>query len=195
MNWIDLGSLVILFTFLVAGLAKGLLRELLLFAGVVASFLVALHLMGLAAIWIERWVSISGKASLVAGFLLVFVALLVVTHILGYVVWRLVRATPLSIADRLAGGLFGLLKAGLIIFFVLLVFSVVPFRGAAAAHLEESLAYSIAKRATPLFSKYLRAAAPAFLRALKRVKDHPSSSGKPFPDPFALTGNPPAAHS
>jgi membrane protein required for colicin V production len=195
MNWIDLASLVILFTFFVAGLVKGLLRELLLFAGVVASFLVALHLMGLAAIWIEKWVSISGKASLVAGFLLVFLVLLVLSHIVGYVVWRLVRATPLSIADRLAGGVFGLLKAGLIIFFVLLVLSVVPFRGAASTQLEESLAYSMTKRATPLFSKYLRAAAPAFLRALRRARNLPSSLGKPFPDSFALASNPPAAHS
>ncbi len=157
--------------FFVAGLAKGLLRELLLFAGVVVSFFVALHLMGLAAIWMERWVSISGRASLIAGFLLVFLTLLVLSHILGYVVWRLIRATPLSIADRLAGGAFGLLKAGLAVFLVLLVLSVVPFRGTAADHLHQSVAYGVVKRAAPVFSKYLRTAAPAFLRVLNRARD------------------------
>jgi membrane protein required for colicin V production len=175
-NWIDLLSLAILALFFISGLIKGLIREVMTLAGVILSFFAALHLAGLAAPWIEKWVVLPPKLSLFAGFLLVFVALLVVFHILGYVIYRVVRATPLTFLDRLAGGVFGLCKGSLIIFLVLLVLSIVPMRSTAAGRLSDSYAFKTARWAAPIFAKYLRAAAPAFLRVLRGPERKPAES-------------------
>jgi len=167
MNWIDLLSVVVLVVFLIAGLVKGLIREIMTLAGVFISFFAALHLAGIAAPWVEKWVVMPPRLALFVGFLLVFVGLLIVFHILGYVVYKVVRATPLTFLDRLAGGIFGLCKGSLIIFLVLLVVSILPFRAPATSQLRSSYAFKTAQWAAPVFAKYLRAAAPALLRALR----------------------------
>lgn len=179
MNWIDLLSLAVLSVFFFAGLVKGLIREVMTLAGVIVSFFAALHLAGFAALWVERWVVLPARASLLVGFLLAFVLLLVLFHILGYVVYRVVRATPLTIVDRLAGGLFGVLKGSLIIFLLLLVLSIIPFKGLVARELSDSYAYRSAQWAAPVFAKYLRAAAPAFMRVLRGVKRESVSPKQP----------------
>jgi membrane protein required for colicin V production len=181
-NWIDLLSLAVLAVFFIAGLVKGLIREIMTLAGVIVSFLAALHLAGLAAPWIEKWVVLPSRISLFVGFLLVFVALLVVFHILGYVIYRVVRATPLTFLDRLAGGIFGLCKASLIIFLVLLVISLVPMSRSAASRLSDSYAFRTARWAAPIFARYLRAAAPAFLRVM-RGSEKKSTESQPAPPP------------
>jgi len=170
MNWIDLLGLAVLFVFFFIGVVKGLIREVLTLAGIILSFFLALHLMGFAASWVENWVVVPAKASLLVGFLILFFAFVVLFHIIGYILYRIVRASPLTILDRIAGGAFGLLKASLIIFILLLLVSIVPFRGAAAAQLKDSFLYNSVRRAAPIFRKYLRAAAPAFLRVLGQTK-------------------------
>lgn len=170
MNWIDLASAVILFVFFFAGLLKGLIREVMTLVGVIVSFFAALHLAGIAAPWVLKWVVLPPRVSLFVGFLVVFILLLVLFHILGYVLYRVVRATPLTVIDRIAGGLFGVLKGSLIIFLVLLVLSVIPFRGSAAGQLKESYAFRTAQWAAPVFARYLRAAAPTLLEVLRGSK-------------------------
>lgn len=170
MNWIDLLGLAVLFIFFFAGLVKGFIREVLTLAGIIVSFFLALHLMGFAASWVENWVAIPAKASLLVGFFILFFGFVIAFHIIGYILYRIVRATPLTILDRLAGGTFGLLKASLIIFILLLILSIVPFKGVAATQLNDSFMYKSARRAAPIFVKYLRAAAPAFLKVLSPTR-------------------------
>lgn len=168
MNWIDLLGLLVLSVFFLMGLVKGFIREVLILAGIVVSFFISLHLMGFAASWVEKWVTIPAALSLLVGFLAVFLGLVVLFHIIGYVLHRIVRASPLSVFDRLGGGLLGLLKAGLIIFVILLLLSVVPFRGGAAGQLRGSVMYGAVEKTAPVFRKYLRAAVPALFRILNR---------------------------
>lgn len=170
MNWIDLLGLLVLSIFFLMGLVKGFIREVLILAGIVVSFFISLHLMGFAASWVEKWVAIPAALSLLIGFVAVFLGLVVVFHIVGYVLHKIVRASPLSIFDRLGGGLLGLLKAGLIIFVILLLLSVVPFRGGAASQMKGSFMYGAVEKTAPVFRKYLRAAAPALLRILDRTR-------------------------
>ena len=170
MNWIDLLGLLVLSIFFLMGLVKGLIREVLVLVGIVVSFFISLHLMGFAASWVEKWVAIPAALSLVVGFIGVFLGLVVLFHIIAYVLHKIIRASPLSVFDRLGGGLLGLLKAGLIMFAVLLLLSIVPFQGGAAAQLKSSVLYGAVEKTAPVFRKYLRAAAPALLRILNRKK-------------------------
>jgi membrane protein required for colicin V production len=166
MNWIDLLGLMVLVVLFFIGVAKGLIRELTTFVGILISFFLALHLMGLAATRIEKWVTISPKAALLVGFLSLFVVFVVLFYLFGYLLYRIVRATPLTIFDRIAGGLFGLLKGGVIIFVLLLLASFVPFKGAPARQLETSVMYGTVRRTAPVFAQYLRRSAPVFLRLI-----------------------------
>lgn len=171
MNWIDLLGLLVLSIFFLMGLVKGFIREVLIFAGIIVSFFLALHLMGFAASWVEKWIVIPATIALLVGFIAVFLGLIVLFHILGYVLHRIVRASPLSIFDRLGGGLLGILKAGLIIFVIILLLSLVPFQGGAANQLDDSRIYGVVVKTAPVFRKYLRAAAPGLLRILGRKRD------------------------
>ena len=170
MNWIDLLGLLVLSIFFLMGLVKGLIREVLILVGMVVSFFISLHLMGFAASWVEKWVAIPAALSLLVGFVGVFLGLVVLFHIIGYVLHKIIRASPLSVFDRLGGGLLGLLKAGLIIFAILLLLSIVPFQGRAAGQLKGSVMYGLVEKTAPVFRKYLRAAAPALLRILNRQR-------------------------
>lgn len=111
--WVDavLGALVMVSVGV--GLARGLVYELMGLAGWVVAYFGGAWLAPSAALWVP--VGVPGSAlNHSAALLLCFLAVLIAWGLLARVMRWLVSATPASLADRVLGGLFGLLRAMLL---------------------------------------------------------------------------------
>lgn len=94
-----------------------------------------------------------------AAFAATFVGVLLLWSVLTRVVRMLVRATPLSLVDRLLGGAFGVLRGGLVLLAIAAVVPMTPW--ARSPHWQQSLA-------APWLAEVLAAVGPLFPPAMAR---------------------------
>lgn len=114
MHWFDVVAGIALLTGGIWSFFRGLTREVLSILGIIAAIMlssrgypsVASHLSPIIAhTWLRQAV----------GFTLIFVSTVVVYVLIAAVFHRLVKAAGLSLPDRFLGGLFGIIKVGIII--------------------------------------------------------------------------------
>ena len=135
-NWVDLVLLAILGWFLFTGLRAGLIREILNLAGFGAGIFLASRYYGQAG-ELLRGVTEPGVAPL-AGFAVVLVATLVVTHVVSSLLRQVASLLMLGWLDHLGGALFGLVKGLALAGVLLFIVQRLPFAGPKEA-LEVSL--------------------------------------------------------
>jgi membrane protein required for colicin V production len=157
-DWILLG---VLFVSMVVGFWRGLVYEVLSLAGWVAAFYVSQMYAPMAAAWLPMEGS-SQMLRYAAGFVVVFVAVLVATVLVSFVVKKLISAVGLGPLDRLLGSLFGLMRGVVILLAVTVLVGMTPMR--------ETLAWKQAQGAQWL---------QQFLHVLKPVL--PADFGKYLP--------------
>src|SRR5438874_1651334 len=113
MNWLDILLLLLLLFSTVTSLRKGFSREII---GLIATFLAILcgiWFYGLAGSFLLPYVSSPSIAHL-AGFLLVFIGVILLGSVTGVIVGRFIRTVGLSWVDRILGGAFGLVRGVLL---------------------------------------------------------------------------------
>jgi membrane protein required for colicin V production len=166
-NWIDAVAVLIMILFLVAGARKGFIREATGLVAIILAFI--LGITG-APIWSEILVEKTGLpnslATLIA-FLLIFILVFILIRALGGLLFRVIRATPLDILDRLGGSLFGLLKGALVISLVLVLLGLFTLPQVVVQEMDGSAAIPP-----------LRAVAPAVYNLLKGVVPQMRSLGE-----------------
>jgi len=113
MNWLDIVLVLILGLSVAASFRKGLSREVIGLASVLAALLLGVWLYGLAGGWLTPYVSSRSVANLV-GFFLVFCSVLILGAMVSYAVGRALRVTGLSFFDHILGAGFGLVRGTLI---------------------------------------------------------------------------------
>jgi membrane protein required for colicin V production len=123
-DWI---LLAILGLSLLLGLWRGIVQEVLSLAGWVAAFYVSQMYAPMAAAWLPMEGS-SQMLRYAAGFVLVFVAVLVVTVLVSWMVKKLISAVGLGPLDRLLGSLFGLMRGVVILLAVTVLVGMTPMR-------------------------------------------------------------------
>ena len=109
------------------GLWRGIVQEVLSLAGWVAAFYVSQMYAPMAAAWLPMEGS-SQMLRYAAGFVVVFVAVLVATVLVSFVVKKLVSAVGLGPLDRLLGSLFGLMRGVVILLAVTVLVGMTPMR-------------------------------------------------------------------
>jgi membrane protein required for colicin V production len=124
MNWLDILLLVILVWCVFTSFRKGLTREIVGLASVVLALLLGIWFYGTAGSLVAPYVSSRGVANL-AGFLIVFAAVLLAGALVNVILGKFLRVTGLSIADHALGAVFGLVRAALIA--VALVMGIMAF--------------------------------------------------------------------
>ena len=120
MTLFDLGVVVIVGLSVLLGLIRGLVRELLALAAWIVAFLAANLLAGEAAHWMPDAIP-TEELRLLAGFLGVFVAVLLAMSVLAIVASKLVKSAGLGLEDRLLGGAFGLARGLLVVMIMVLL--------------------------------------------------------------------------
>jgi membrane protein required for colicin V production len=123
-DWMLLAVLVLSF---LLGLWRGIVQEVLSLAGWVAAFYVSQMYAPMAAAWLPMEGS-SQMLRYAAGFVVVFIAVLVATVLVSYVVKKLVSAVGLGPLDRLLGSLFGLMRGVVILLAVTVLVGMTPMR-------------------------------------------------------------------
>jgi membrane protein required for colicin V production len=123
-DWI---LLAVLGLSLLLGLWRGIVQEVLSLVGWVAAFYVSQMYAPLAAAWLPMEGS-SQMLRYAAGFVVVFVAVLVATVLVSFVVKKLVSAVGLGPLDRLLGSLFGLMRGVVILLAVTVLVGMTPMR-------------------------------------------------------------------
>jgi membrane protein required for colicin V production len=110
---LDLGFAVVLLLSVAVGLWRGLVFELMSLAGWIVAYLAAHAL----APDVAPWLPIGAPGTvlpLAAAYVVVFVATLVLWGLGARLVRLLLRSTPLSGVDRLGGGVFGAVRAAVL---------------------------------------------------------------------------------
>jgi len=108
MVWVDIVLIIVLTILALHGLLIGIIRSVFDIIGILIGYVLAVSFSG--SVGIPRFLA----------FLLIFVLIVVAVHILGRIISKAIRTTPLGTIDRILGGLLGLVK-GLIICFVFLL--------------------------------------------------------------------------
>jgi membrane protein required for colicin V production len=123
-DWI---LLAVLGLSLLVGVWRGIVQEVLSLAGWVVAFYVSQLYAPLAAAWLPMEGS-SQMLRYAAGFVVVFIAVLVATVLVSWVVKKLVSAVGLGLLDRLLGSIFGLMRGVVILLAATVIVGMTPMR-------------------------------------------------------------------
>jgi len=115
MNWLDIVLAIPLVWFMYKGFRNGLIIELASLAALVLGIYVALHFSFYAKDFLLENFDIADTYLNIIAFAITFITVAVSVYLLGKIIHKLVNIVALGFLNRLAGGIFGLLKAALVL--------------------------------------------------------------------------------
>lgn len=152
MSFIDIILGALLLFGLIRGAMKGLFVEVASLVALVLGVYGAIHFSSFAAGILESKVDWNEKTINIVAFAITFVVIVLLISLAGKALTKLADFAALGIINKLAGGLFGALKIGLILSVVLIVFSklnnTLPFME--KEDLEDSILYNPVKSLAPM---------------------------------------------
>ena len=125
LGWVDWAMLGLLLLSVVVGLWRGLVFELMSVVGWIVAYIAAQMFAPDVAAHLpvgER----GGAANLLVGFVVTFFVALLLWSLLARLLRTLVRATPLTLPDRVLGAGFGLLRGVLLLLVVATLVAFLP---------------------------------------------------------------------
>jgi len=120
MTLFDLAVITIVGLSVLLSLIRGLVREVLALAAWVVAFLAANVLAGEVAPWMAEAIP-SETLRLLAGFVMVFIVVLIAVSALAILASKLVKSAGLGLEDRLLGSVFGLARGVLVVMTLVLL--------------------------------------------------------------------------
>lgn len=152
MSIIDIVLGALLLFGLIRGAMKGLFVEVASLVALVLGVYGAIHFSGFAAGFLESKVDWNEKTINIVAFAITFVIIVLAISLAGKALTKLADFAALGIINKLAGGLFGALKIGLILSVLLIVFNklnnTLPFME--QDDLEDSILYKPVKSLAPM---------------------------------------------
>ncbi len=115
MNIMDILIGIPLLWFGYKGFTKGLISEILSLVALVAGIWLAVHFSWFVGGHIETLFDVKNQYVSLAAFTITFLGVVFLMHFAGKIATRLASKTALGLTNRLAGALFGFLKAAFII--------------------------------------------------------------------------------
>jgi len=107
---------------MILSLWRGFIREMISLIGLVAAFLLASRTSGYAGDFLGQWVPNSTMAD-IAGFVLVFVLVMLAVGVVGAIIRKLVDMADLTATDRTLGVFFGIARGFLLIAVSFLIYT------------------------------------------------------------------------
>lgn len=104
------------------GLRNGLFVEIASIVALVAGIYGAMHFSYLASDYLSERLSLEQRYIKLTAFVLTFLAIVVAVHLLGRFLTRIADFAMLGFVNTLAGGVFGLVKTGVILGALLIFF-------------------------------------------------------------------------
>ncbi len=119
MNWLDIVLAIPLIWFMYKGFRNGLIIELASLAALVLGIFIALHFSFYAKEFLIDNFDIADNYLNIIAFAITFIIVAVLVYLVGKIIHKLVSIVALGFLNRLAGGIFGLLKAALVLSVIL----------------------------------------------------------------------------
>jgi membrane protein required for colicin V production len=121
MNVLDILLVIILVAAAINGFVKGFFVELASIASLILGIWAAVVFSGLVQHWLSKYLNWSSDAVRLVSFILIFVFVVVVVHLIATLTEKFVRAIALSIFSRLAGAVFGVLKTAFVLSILMII--------------------------------------------------------------------------
>ena len=151
MNIFDIIITALLLFGFVRGLVKGLFVEVASLAALIGGVYGAIHFSYLISNFLKEYVTWNTGYISLAAFAITFIVIIVVISLLGKALTKIANFASLGIINKILGGVFGVLKIGLILSVVFIFFGkmndTIPF--IEKQTLEESILYSPVKKIAP----------------------------------------------
>lgn len=125
MNYIDVFLAVLLVIAAIQGFRKGFVIELASLAALILGIWGGVKFSDWTARFITDTTGFHSKYLNVIAFIIVFVGIVVIIHILANVLDKTIKAVALGFLNRLAGIIFGVLKVSVILSILLILFDAV----------------------------------------------------------------------
>ncbi|MBS3737584.1 CvpA family protein [Mesohalobacter halotolerans] len=152
MNLIDIIIGVILILGFYKGFKKGFVLELTALLGLILGITGAFYLSKAHGLYIGQWLDWDDEYLRITTFLLSFIVIVIIVSLIGKLITKLIDFVALSFINKLLGGLFGLLKFGLLLSILLLLFNVINEQVEMVSEetLNESISYPILNQFTDI---------------------------------------------
>ncbi len=123
MEILDIVLAVLLLFGLVRGFMKGFFVEVASLLSLLIGVYGAIHFSYFIADWLKTKVEWDAKYIQIVAFAATFVLILIVVSLVGKLLTKMIDAAQLGILNKLAGGIFGVAKIGLILSVIISLFS------------------------------------------------------------------------
>ncbi len=122
MNYIDIVLALLLVLAAISGFRNGLIAEVVSLAALVLGIWGAIKFSYVTSDFLTQNMNIKSEHLEIISFIVTFIVIVILVHIVGNVVNKMVETMMMGFINKLAGMIFGVLKAALILSIVLLVF-------------------------------------------------------------------------
>ncbi|HNY42534.1 MAG TPA: CvpA family protein [Bryobacteraceae bacterium] len=171
MNWLDITIIALLAVFVVEGVTKGFVRQIVGVVALLLGILLSVWFYGTAGSFLLPYVSKPAIANLL-GFLMVFVGVQLLGGLAGWTLSKAMKATGLGWLDRLMGAAFGFVKAalaGVVLVMVITAFPLKPLPDAIAGSRFAPYLIDASHVITYLAPRELR---DGFVETYQRLRDY-----------------------
>ena len=109
MNWLDIVLIILVVAGCIKGYRDGFIRQIVFFFALIA----AIHLCSKVAINVREYVIYTGwfdePAATIMSYILAFIMIVGIITLAGWIIHKMISATPLSLFNQLTGAAFGLI--------------------------------------------------------------------------------------
>ncbi len=157
MNTLDIVIIVLLAAGLIRGLFNGFFVEIASLISLILGVYIASNFSHYIGNYLVKYISLEEQYIKLVSFIITFILVVLGVALLGKLITKVADEASLGLANRIAGGLFGALKFGLLVSVVFLLmekveknFSIIP-----KEQKETSILYQPVKSVAPLlYSKF-----------------------------------------
>lgn len=121
MNYIDIVLAILLVLAAISGFRNGLISEVVSLAALVLGIWGAIKFSYVTADFLTENMNFKSDHLEIISFIVTFIVIVILVHIVGNVVNKMVETMMMGFINKLAGLIFGVLKAALILSIILLV--------------------------------------------------------------------------
>ena len=121
MNIIDIILIIPIIWFAYQGFKRGLIIELASLLALILGIYAALYFSNYAADFLANNLDLGPKYIPIISFIITFIVVVIIVYFIGKILEKLVNMVALGFLNKLAGGIFGILKAAIFISIIFLI--------------------------------------------------------------------------
>ena len=125
-NLVDILIFILILIFMLKGYNRGLIKQITVIAAVALGLYVAAEQYNVLSVFLMDKFQLNNKIAEATSFVIIVISVSLFINYLGYIFSQMADFLFLSIFNSLGGALFGLVKAGLISYILLLIISNIP---------------------------------------------------------------------